>query len=196
MIQQSIPTKGATIHWAGWYDKVLNILALGRTDKFREMTIALAPLSAGQTVLDVGCGTGHLTAMAQRVVGSSGKVVGIDAAAEMIAAAQTAYPDVDFQLVAVEKTHFPDHTFDVALSSLVLHHLPNELKQTAMAEVLRVLKPGGIFFSVDFTAGGHLNRGNNMRILESMMHSAGYADVISSKTDFRTISSLSGRKPY
>jgi len=52
----------------------------------------------------------------------------------------------------IEAPPYPDDHFDVVLSSLMLHHLPDELKRRGFAEVRRVLRPGGRFVAVDFGA--------------------------------------------
>src|SRR4051812_38947791 len=81
-------TTGNVIHWADRYDRTVGILLLGNAGAMRTMTADLAGLQPGETVLDVGCGTGDLTQMAKARVGPTGHVFGIDAAPEMIEVAR------------------------------------------------------------------------------------------------------------
>jgi demethylmenaquinone methyltransferase/2-methoxy-6-polyprenyl-1,4-benzoquinol methylase/phosphoethanolamine N-methyltransferase len=146
-------TQGRTIRWADHYDLVVKLLTLGKENNIRRETIQRAAIAKGETILDVGCGTGTLTLLAKAETGESGKVYGIDAASEMIAVAQQKSHqqklDVDFQTGLIEALPFPDKTFDVVLSSMMAHHLPPDLKQRGLAEIYRVLKPGGRLVVVD-----------------------------------------------
>jgi len=86
--------------------------------------------------------------------GSAGKVFGIDASPEMIARARKkarkAAADVVFENAFVESLPFPDATFDVVLSTTMLHHLPEKARRQCLREVCRVLKPAGRLLAVDF----------------------------------------------
>jgi ubiquinone/menaquinone biosynthesis C-methylase UbiE len=124
----------------------------------RKSTVKAARLKAGEAVLDVGCGTGDLTLRAARRVGADGRTAGIDASPDMIKIARRKAAkkgrDVDFRVAPIEDLPFADGEFDAALSSFMLHHLPDDLKLRGLAEVRRVLKPGGRLVVVDLKPGG------------------------------------------
>lgn len=147
-------TSGLVLHKAAQYDLLLWLLTLGRERPFRERALGLAHLSAGESVLDVGCGTGTLAIAAKRQVGQKGHVCGVDASPEMIKRAgrkaSKAGVEVDFRNALVESLPFRDGQFDVVLSTLMLHHLPGKLRSRCAAEVRRVLKPGGRLLAIDF----------------------------------------------
>lgn len=149
-----VATRGNVLHWGKHYDVFAHLLTLGGERAMREQAIALANVRAGSQVLEVGCGTGTLALLAKKQAGPTGRVYGIDPAPEMLATARqkaaAAQLEVEFRSGAAEKLPFPDATFDVVLSSLMMHHLPHDLKQPALAEMRRVLKPGGQVFIVDF----------------------------------------------
>jgi ubiquinone/menaquinone biosynthesis C-methylase UbiE len=116
--------------------------------------VDLAGLKPGETVLDVGCGTGTLLIAAKRRLGPSGRAIGIDPSPEMIARAQRKAKrlgvDVAFQVGIIESLPFPDAYCDAVLSTLMIHHLPSELRECGAREIARVLKPGGRMLVVDF----------------------------------------------
>jgi ubiquinone/menaquinone biosynthesis C-methylase UbiE len=169
-------TKGRVLHSAAGYDFLAWLLLLGRERGFRERLVRLARLEPGQTVLDIGCGTGSLAIAAKRRVGAAGTVQGIDASPEMIARARRkaskAGVDVPFTNGVVEALPFPDGHFDAVLSTLMLHHLPREPRQQCAREMRRVLKPGGRVLAVDF--GGAT--GDRKSLIEHF-HRHGRVDV-------------------
>ena len=123
--------------------------------ELRRKTINLACIQPGDAVLDVGCGTGTLALEAVRHVGRAGRVAGIDPGTEQIArasakAARRNAP-VEFQIGVIEQLPFPDQSFDVVFSTLMMHHLPASLKRQGLAEIARVLKLGGRLMIADFT---------------------------------------------
>ena len=88
-------------------------------------------------------------------MGSAGRVVGIDPGSEQIArarakAARRILP-IEFQIGVIEDLPFPDQTFDVVFSTLMMHHLPASLKRQGLVEIARVLKGGGRPVIADFT---------------------------------------------
>ncbi len=149
-------TTGRLIRWARFYDPLVWLMALGQTRRLRALPLDLAALRPGERVLDVGCGTGAVTLAAARRVGPGGTVTGIDAAEEMIAVARRKARRgghaIQFRVEPVEALSFAAGSFDVVLSSLMMHHLPGDLKRRAVIEMRRVLRPGGRVVIVDFQA--------------------------------------------
>ena len=133
------------------YDRYCPLIGLGRA--FRQKTLGFTEVKPGESVLDVGCGTGVLTRLAALVVGQTGYAVGIDPAAKMIGVAKkNALKEgsrAEFRLAVIEDLPFEDNRFDCVLSSAMLHHLPPDLKVKGLSEVHRVLKPGGRLVLVD-----------------------------------------------
>ena len=152
---ENLETKGMLIRWATLYDVLVRMILLGGgEDELRESIVKLAQIQPGESVLDVGCGTGTLAITAKLKSDATVKVYGNDASPEMIEKARekaiAAGVQVEFQHGLVEAIPFPDNSLDVVLSSFMVHHLPGELKQKAFAEIHRVLKPGGRLLVVDF----------------------------------------------
>ncbi|HET8909155.1 MAG TPA: methyltransferase domain-containing protein [Ktedonobacterales bacterium] len=152
-------TKGLVLNAGQGYD--LSALLFdtlwfrGQWRELRQRTITLAHIQAGERVLDVGCGTGTLALEVARRVSNASLIAGIDPGTQQIArakakAARRREP-VNFQVGVIEQIPFPDQTFDVVFSTLMMHHLPASLKRQGLAEIARVLKPGGRLIIADFT---------------------------------------------
>jgi ubiquinone/menaquinone biosynthesis C-methylase UbiE len=185
-------TAGSVIHWARYYDLFGKLISFGRDKAIRQKLIDLAAPQASETVLDVGCGTGTLAIALKPRVGE-GEVHGIDASPEMIEVAKEkaakASAEIDFQVALIEAIPFPDGSFDLVTSSLMLHHLPDDLKRKGLAEIRRVLKPGGRFLAMDFAAHSHSPIGHLLSIfghsrgepivevLMPMLQDAGFTEV-------------------
>jgi ubiquinone/menaquinone biosynthesis C-methylase UbiE len=88
------------------------------------------------------------------MVGHSGTVCGVDASAEMLARARskaaTARVEIRFEYAAAQRLPFSDSTFDLALGTMMLHHLGRAARRELAAELQRVVKPGGRVLLVDF----------------------------------------------
>jgi len=153
-IEQPAQTEGRLIRWAPYYDLSVNLLTLGQSWRLRKLTVDHALIQAGDSVLDVGCGTGAVTLMAKTRAGKDGHVYGIDPAPEMIAVARSKAAhkglEIDYRLGVIEALPFPDASIEVVTSSLMIHHLPDDLKMRGLAEIHRVLKPGGRLLVFDF----------------------------------------------
>jgi ubiquinone/menaquinone biosynthesis C-methylase UbiE len=140
-------------YMARYYDMVMVLLTLGREKTLRGKTLDLAHIKPGDKVLEIGCGTGTLTLAAKTRVGVSGEVVGIDIAPEMIEVARRKAVrksiDVLFQVGGLENIPFPDNRFDTVMCSLMIFHMPDEVRGKGFKEIYRVLKSGGHLFIID-----------------------------------------------
>lgn len=155
--EQRHPTgtaRGAILHETRFYDLLAWVVTRGKETVFREKIVELARINSGESVLDVGCGTGTLAIAAKRRVGPNGKVAAIDASPEMIKRAikkaKKEGLDIAFANQSIETLAFPDKHFDVVLSTLMLHHLPRKVRELGLREIIRVLKPNGRVLIVDF----------------------------------------------
>jgi ubiquinone/menaquinone biosynthesis C-methylase UbiE len=197
-----VETKGKVIRWARFYDLGTWLISFGQEPGIRKMTIELAGIKEGERVLDVGCGTGTLAIAAGRQTGPTGEVYGIDPSAEMITVAREkaakAGVDAQFQAAVMEKLPFPDGHFDLVLSSLVLHHLPDDVKRAGFAEVNRVLNPGGRFLAIDIAESsglfGHILQALGVHKTEGkigeapdMLRNAGFEDVELGRTKYKPL---------
>jgi ubiquinone/menaquinone biosynthesis C-methylase UbiE len=147
-------TSPGVIHWAARYDLLIALVTLGRERRFRERLLEPAHLEPGESVLDIGCGTGTLAIAAKHTVGASALVCGIDPSPEMIARAKRkasrARTDVAFEVASAQSLPFPDARFDVVTSTVMLHHLRRSARLEAVVEARRVLRQGGRLLIVDF----------------------------------------------
>ena len=133
------------------FDPVARVTTRERT--FKRRLLDTAQVKAGEAVLDLGCGTGTL-AIAQKQRCAGARVVGLDADPKVLARAheKAAAESVDVEFVEALSTElpFPDVSFDVVLSTLFFHHLDPATKRDTVAEVRRVLVPGGRFYVGDY----------------------------------------------
>lgn len=102
---------------------------------------ATATLASGESVLDVGCGTGVLAREALDHVNPNGRVVGLDVNEGMLAVAQSASSDIDWKLGQAEALPFEAGTFDAVVSQFGLMFFEDRI--AALKEMWRVLRPGG-----------------------------------------------------
>jgi ubiquinone/menaquinone biosynthesis C-methylase UbiE len=103
--------------------------------------VQLAEVNEGDRVLDVGCGTGVVARTCAELVGSAGRVVGLDLSEEMLTVARRLAPGIEWQRGDAGALPFPDESFNRVVSQLALMFFPD--RNESVREMWRVLKPGG-----------------------------------------------------
>jgi arsenite methyltransferase len=107
---------------------------------------SLGRIEPGRTVLDLGCGAGTDLLIAAQMVGSSGRVVGVDMTATMLARARESaqamgLANVELHESLIESLPLPDASIDVVISNGVIDLIVD--KDAVFSEIDRVLRPGG-----------------------------------------------------
>jgi trans-aconitate methyltransferase len=111
--------------------------------------LELLEAKAGERILDVGCGTGHLTA---KIATNGAQATGIDQSAEMIQEARAAYPALRFEVMDARQLVFPEK-FDAVFSNATLHWIKEP--ERAVQSIAGVLRPGGRFVA-EFGGKGNI----------------------------------------
>jgi len=136
--------------------------------EYGESLLELLDVKPGERILDLGCGTGHLT---NEIKDHGGDVVGIDASPEMIARASDAYPGIDFRVADGADFRF-DEPFDVVFSNAALHWMHDADK--VIKCVYDSLKPGGRFVA---EMGGKDNTKHLMAATKIVLNRHGYQNL-------------------
>ncbi len=123
-----------------------------REHRFREPLLEMSDLRGGETVLDIGCGTGTYAMMMADSL-PDGEVHGIDYSERLVdhakgKAGEQGY-DIEYRVGPTTALPYDDNTFDVVSSTLFFPYLNEEETKGTLEEVYRVLKPGGRFVSYD-----------------------------------------------
>ena len=140
--------------------------------------VKLADVRDGDAVLDVGSGTGALSAAVAAAAPSS-RIVGIDPAASYVAFARQRHPGdrIRFEVGDAQHLRFGDATFDRTLSLLVLNFIPDRTR--ALNEMIRVTRPGGVVASAVW------DYGQGMEMLRVFWDEAAALDPAASARDER-----------
>jgi SAM-dependent methyltransferase len=135
------------------YDPILHLTT--RERRFKERLLEQAALRAGMDVLDLGCGTGTL-AIWTKERNPQANIVGLDGDPKVLGRAkrkaEEAGSNIRFDQGLSYELPYTDASFDRVLSSLFFHHLVPGDKRRTVAEIRRVLRPGGELHVADFGA--------------------------------------------
>jgi trans-aconitate methyltransferase len=107
--------------------------------KYGSDVVSLLDPQAGERILDLGCGTGHLTA---QIAESGARVTGVDRSAEMVGAARLAYPNLEFEISDARNLLFREE-FDAVFSNATLHWIREP--ELVLHGVWKALRKGGRF---------------------------------------------------
>ena len=137
----------------------------------------------GERILDLGCGDGQLTC---RIAATGASVIGVDASAEMVAAARSRGIVADE--AAADLLPYADGGFDAVFSNAALHWVRNQ--DAMMDEVRRVLRPGGSFVA---EMGGHGNIAAIRVALMAVLARHGFGDREDGVNYYPTLNSYTRR---
>jgi len=137
------------------YDVMNDVLSFGLHRLWKRFTVNCSGIRQGQQVLDLAGGTGDLTAKFSRVVGKTGRVILADINDSMLKVGRSRLRDlgihgnVDYVQANAEELPFPDNHFDLVTMAFGLRNVTD--KDKALAEIYRVLKPGGRILILEFS---------------------------------------------
>jgi ubiquinone/menaquinone biosynthesis C-methylase UbiE len=168
--------------WAASYDRHYLQRLIFEPVQETILAVAAAEFPEPTAILDVGCGTGRLLRTAEQRFPAA-RLEGVDAAVEMVRYAQGVLPAasrITFRQATAERLPFADAQFDLVFSTMTFHHWNDQ--RAGIAEVARVLKPGGRWLLADFIATGfmrnvrrlfRLRRFPERRVLDPLVAAAG-----------------------
>jgi len=139
---------------ARYYDLSLGLLSLGRYSHFIKGVVERMGIKPGQSILDLGSGTGKNDCFMAEKVGSNGKIVGLDISDEMLNRARERchkYFGATFEKQRIELPLAYKEEFDKVFISFVLHGFEDDQKLGIIHNAHQALKPGGAFYILDYS---------------------------------------------
>ena len=139
---------------------VNHLMFTGRRGRVYDRIVALSGVRPGDSVLDVGSSNGYL-ASRLAAAGPAIRVTGVDPSEPAIGYARRhARPGMTFTVGVAQRLPLPDASFDVVTCTLALHHIPRRQRPAALAEMYRVIKPGGRLLTADMGPLLHFRGGD------------------------------------
>jgi ubiquinone/menaquinone biosynthesis C-methylase UbiE len=136
---------------AGFYDPLIGLTLAEK--EFREKLLELAHLKGNEKVLDIACGTGTFALMIAEAL-DRGYVFAIDISTRMVETAKKKAEQnnfkIDYKVGSSLELPYNSNEFDLVFTSLMFHHLDYGEKARTLCEIYRVLKPDGMYLSVEF----------------------------------------------
>jgi ubiquinone/menaquinone biosynthesis C-methylase UbiE len=138
---------------ARYYDLFLNLLSLVQYPHFIKRIVDKMGINHGQSILDLGSGTGRNDCFMAKKAGSQGRIMGLDISNEMLVRAWKhcrGYPNVIFEKQRIELSLPYEEEFDKVFISFVLHGFEDDQKVGIISNAYRALKMGGSFYILDY----------------------------------------------
>ena len=138
---------------ARYYDLFLNMLSLGQYSHLIKGVVEKMGIKPGQSILDLGSGTGRNDRFMAEKVGSRGKIVGLDISDEMLNQALRRcykYNNIRFKKLRIELPLSYAEEFDKVFTSFVLHGFEDEQKLGIIHNAYQALKPEGALYILDY----------------------------------------------
>ncbi len=135
------------------YDNIMNIATLGFYRSFISRAIREMGIQPGDKILDLGCGTGRNTCIMETYLDDAGEITGMDISPVMerqFTKKCAKYQNANFVRQRVDLPFSLSGQFDKIFISFVIHGFPHQVRQTVIENIYTHLKPGGLFFMLDF----------------------------------------------
>ena len=148
--KSKVEVKGFT---ARYYDKLMNIVTLGRYSLFIEEAIKLMKIRSVDRILDLGAGTGRNACLMMKYLSKEGELIGTDISEEMIPQFKKKcanFPNAKIVYARVDQSLPFEEKFDKIFISFVLHGFPQTDRETITDNAYKALKKGGEFHILDW----------------------------------------------
>ncbi|MCK4387382.1 MAG: class I SAM-dependent methyltransferase [Dehalococcoidia bacterium] len=137
------------------YDLFMDVISLGYYPYLIKRVVDKMDIQPGQSILDLGSGTGRNDRFIARKIGPEGRILGLDISKEMLSLSRKrcqSYPNVEFREQRIEMPLTYQEEFDKVFISFVLHGFEDAQKVGIISNAYHALKPGGVFCIFDYNA--------------------------------------------
>lgn len=135
------------------YDSLLDLATVGRYSPFIKKAIELMKIQPEDKILDLGAGTGRNACLMAKYLSGNGELIGVDISTEMIAQFKKKcvnHPNVRVLRSRVDQFLAFKEKFDKIFISFVLHGFPQNVRESIVKNVFKMLKVNGSFFILDY----------------------------------------------
>ena len=138
---------------ASHYDRLMNTVSFGLYNRFITRAIKNMQIQTDDTILDMGCGTGHNACLMAKYLSDKGGITGLDISEIMEKQFDEnckPHPNTNFKRQRIDQEFDLNKSFDKILISFVIHGFPHDIRKTVVKNAHKHLKAGGIFMILDF----------------------------------------------